>query len=61
MECEIECSCPKSLFVMGQIVPPENDMLKIMPPVLQNVTLFRKRVIDDVISEDEVTLGWDGP
>lgn len=36
-------------------------MLKIMSPVHQNVTLFGKRVIDDVISEDEVMLEWDGP
>lgn len=44
--------------------PPQkkkNDMLKIMSPVHQNVTLFGKRVIDDVISEDEVMLEWDGP
>lgn len=39
----------------------KNDMLKIMSSVHQNVTLFGKRVIDDVISEDEVMLEWDGP
>lgn len=56
--CSILLQClsgPLSPVLWVELYSPKR-YIEVLPPVLQNMTLFRNRFTADVISYDEVTL-----